>query len=117
MLHSKGNTAVVTAAVLEGKATWKDLSKNWIVSFIGNFAGSILLAYLATMSGTLSATMGGPLNVAVAKSTQPFMQAFTRGILCNWLVCMAVWCATNAADVGSKALAIFLPISGFVALG
>ena len=112
-----GNTAVVTAAALEGKATWKDLSKNWIVSFLGNLVGSLILAYLATVAGTLSATMGGRLASSVSKSTQPFAQAFTRGILCNWLVCMAVWCATNASDSGGKALAVFLPISGFVALG
>merc|ERR1712070_369363 len=104
-------------AALEGKATWKNLCKNWVASYAGNLVGSVLLALLAAQGGTLKSTMAGPLKVAVAKTTQPFMQLFYKGILCNWLVCMAVWCATHASDIGSKALAVFLPISGFVALG
>eukprot|EP00621_Florenciella_sp_RCC1693_P015285 CAMPEP_0182552520 /NCGR_PEP_ID=MMETSP1323-20130603/48655_1 /TAXON_ID=236787 /ORGANISM="Florenciella parvula, Strain RCC1693" /LENGTH=51 /DNA_ID=CAMNT_0024764221 /DNA_START=1 /DNA_END=153 /DNA_ORIENTATION=+ len=51
---------------------------------MGNLVGSLLIAFLATHAGTLKATMAGPLSVAVAKSSQPFMQAFYRGILCNW---------------------------------
>lgn len=112
-----GNTALVTAAVLEGKATWKNLTKSWSVSFLGNLVGSLLLAWMATQAGTLKSTIGGPIAVAVAKSTQPFAQAFYRGLLCNWLVTMGVWMATNSSDIASKALAIFLPISAFVALG
>jgi formate/nitrite transporter FocA (FNT family) len=48
-----GNTALVTAAVMEGKTTKDDLVKNWVSSYAGNFVGSLLLAYLAFKSGTL----------------------------------------------------------------
>ena len=58
-----GNTALVTAAVMEGKTTKKDLAKNWIASYAGNFVGSLFLAYLAFKSGTLA---NAPASVAIA---------------------------------------------------
>lgn len=86
-----GNTALVTAARQEGKITTKELAKNWVASYLGNFVGSLLLAYLAYKSGTLG---DGPAAVAMAtsKCSLAWDVAFVRGILCNWLVCMAVSC-------------------------
>ena len=52
-----------------------------------------------------------------SKSPNPQSFAFARGVLCNWLVCMAVWMATSQKDLISKAAAVFFPISGFVAMG
>ena len=83
-----GNTALVTGAYMEGKIKKEALFKNWIASYLGNFVGSLLLAYLAFKSGTLGAAPGA-VNVATAKCSMPFDVAFTRGVLCNWLVCMA----------------------------
>lgn len=111
-----GNTALVTAAVLEGKAEFDGLSKSWIFSYLGNFVGSVLLAYLACMGGTL-ATAAAPVAVATAKCALPFKTALVRGILCNWLVCMAVYMASFAKDLPGKMVAIWFPISAFVALG
>jgi len=111
-----GNTALVGAAAMEGKVSAKDLAKNWIASYAGNFVGSLLLAYLAFKSGTLG---NGPASVALAtaKSSLPFDVAFVRGILCNWLVCMAVYMASGASSLAGKMVAVWFPISAFVALG
>jgi formate/nitrite transporter len=111
-----GNTALVTAAYKEGKIPMKDLVKNWVMSYAGNFVGSLLLAYLAFKSGTLA---GGPAAAAIAtaKSNLPWDVAFTRGILCNWLVCMAVYMASGCSTMIGKMTAVWFPISAFVALG
>lgn len=111
-----GNTALVTAAVQEGKATYKDLAKSWASSYVGNFIGSLILAYLAFKSGTLG---NAPASVAIAtaKCSLGFDVAFVRGILCNWLVCMAVYMASGCASMIGKMTAVWFPISAFVALG
>mmetsp|Transcript_4516 Transcript_4516/g.5932 ORF Transcript_4516/g.5932 Transcript_4516/m.5932 type:complete len:304 (+) Transcript_4516:30-941(+) len=111
-----GNTALVTAAVAEGKTTKENLIKNWTASYLGNFVGSLLLAYLAFKSGTLGQ---GPASVAIAtaKCSLPWDVAFVRGILCNWLVCMAVYMASGCSTMVGKMTAVWFPISAFVALG
>jgi formate transporter len=92
-----GNTALVTAAHQEGKITAKELGKSWLASYVGNFIGSLLLAYLAYKSGTLGDSPAA-VNMALAKCSLPWDVAFVRGILCNWLVCMAV----RAVIIGSE---------------
>lgn len=111
-----GNTALVTSALAEGKTTTKNLTKNWVASYLGNFVGSLILAYLAFKSGTLG---GGPAAAAIAtaKCSLAFDVAFVRGILCNWLVCMAVYMASGCSTMVGKMTAVWFPISAFVALG
>jgi len=111
-----GNTALVGASFMEGKIKGKELMKSWVTSFIGNFVGSVFLAYLAFKSGTLGA---GPAAAAVAtaKCSLSFEVAFIRGILCNWLVCMAVYMASGCSSMIGKMTAVWFPISAFVALG
>jgi len=111
-----GNTALVSGAVMEGKATTNDLIKNWSMSYLGNFVGSLILAYLAFKSGTLGA---GPaaVNLAMAKCSLSFETAVIRGILCNWLVCMAVYMASGCSSMIGKMTAVWFPISAFIALG
>jgi len=71
--------------------------------------------YMGAMAKTgISASAMG---VASAKVAAPFGVAFARGVLCNWLVCMAVWMATSQKELVSKAAAVLFPISGFVAMG
>ena len=111
-----GNTALVTMAVNEGKATNADLRKSWIYSYLGNFVGSVFFAYLVFLGGTLS-TAAAPIAVASAKTSLAFMPAFVRGILCNWLVCMAVYVQSFAKDLTGKMVSIWFLISSFVALG
>lgn len=111
-----GNTALVTAAYKEGATDLKSLTKNWVASYLGNFVGSLVLAFLAFKSGTLG---NAPASVAIAtaKSTLPWDVAFVRGILCNWLVCMAVYMASGCSTMIGKMTAVWFPISAFVALG
>jgi len=111
-----GNTALVGAAYMEGKTSRNNLVKNWVSSYMGNFVGSLILAYLAFKSGTLGA---GPAAAALAtaKCSLPFEVAFIRGILCNWLVCMAVYMASGTSSMIGKMTAVWFPISSFVALG
>ena len=110
-----GNTALVTAAYKEGKTSGGALLKNWITSYLGNFVGSLILAYLVHASGTLGA-LPGAVNLATAKANLSFVQAFSRGILCNWLVCMAVYMASGCSSMIGKMTAVWFPISAFVAL-
>jgi formate/nitrite transporter len=115
-----GNNLIVMAWA-ERKVTTFQLLHNWGVVYLGNFAGAIGTALMVHWSGTMAlgdgavaATVGG---LAEAKVALPFSEAFLRGILCNVLVCLAVWLCFAAHDVASKVLAIVFPISAFVALG
>jgi len=111
-----GNTALVTASAMEGKTTSAELIKSWVASYAGNFVGSLILAYLAFKSGTLG-TAPASAAIATAKCALSFETAFVRGILCNWLVCMAVYMASGCASLAGKMVAVWFPISAFVALG
>lgn len=112
-----GNTALVTAALLEKKASLKQLIKSWTVSYTGNLVGSLLLASMVATAGTLGPLGGASVGTAVVKTSMAFKTAFFRGILCNWLVCMAVYMASFAKDLPGKMVAIWFPISAFIALG
>eukprot|EP00238_Polyblepharides_amylifera_P008426 CAMPEP_0196593298 /NCGR_PEP_ID=MMETSP1081-20130531/75275_1 /TAXON_ID=36882 /ORGANISM="Pyramimonas amylifera, Strain CCMP720" /LENGTH=271 /DNA_ID=CAMNT_0041917245 /DNA_START=295 /DNA_END=1110 /DNA_ORIENTATION=+ len=111
-----GNTALVTAAVYEGKATVGQLIKSCTVSYFANFAGSLALVWFVFQTGLFSAT-SAPVGIAVAKTSVPFMAAFCKGVLCNFLVCIGIWQASAANDLAGKAVGVWFPISAFVALG
>lgn len=111
-----GNTALVTAAYKEGKTDLRSLMKNWVASYTGNFVGSLILAFLAFKAGTLG-TAPASVAIATAKCSLAFDVAFVRGILCNWLVCMAVYMASGCSTMTGKMTAVWFPISAFVALG
>jgi formate/nitrite transporter len=110
-----GNTAMVTLALLEGRATLGQLMKSWSVSYAGNFVGSVALAFLVFLGGTLVGG-GASVGVSAVKTSLTFTQAFVRGILCNWLVCMAVYLASFAKDAAGKMVPIWFCISSFIAL-
>jgi formate/nitrite transporter len=110
-----GNMAICTAAVAAGRATVNQLVRNLAVVYAGNLAGSLAVAYIANAAAT--GVGAGAVAVAAGKVAAPFKVAFARGVLCNWLVCMAVWMSTAHKDLASKAMAVFFPISGFVAMG
>lgn len=110
-----GNTAMVTAAVYEGKATWAQLMKNWTWSYLGNLLGSLGFVWILVQAGTMGTAAA--TGVAVAKTSLTFGQAFLRGILANWLVCLAIWMASAASTLPGKIIGVWLPISAFVAMG
>lgn len=112
---------LIAMACCEGKAGVSGLLKNWVVVYIGNFAGSLLLA-LIVFGGFYAyrdpGTMGSlALGIADAKVNLSFVEALCRGILCNWLVCLAVWLSASSHDTVGKISAIFFPIMAFVAMG
>jgi formate transporter len=115
-----GNNLIVMAWV-DRKISGGALLKNWIIVYVGNFAGALFLAVLVWLSGVLSLGDGAvsqtAIKIAEAKIALPNLEAFFRGILCNTLVCLAVWLCVAARRVSGKILAIIFPISAFVALG
>ncbi|NLG49488.1 MAG: formate/nitrite transporter family protein [Chloroflexi bacterium] len=115
-----GNTGVITPACLTGSAKWRNLLRNWVFVYVGNFIGSVFVAlFLAYLTGTVN---GGDLGaqaaaIAEGKVSLNWGTAILRGIGCNWLVCLAVWMALAADDIAGKILAIWFPIMAFVTLG
>ena len=112
---------LIFLSVLDRQVSVGKWLRNWTIVFLANFAGSLLLVLLMYWSG-LWKTNGNlvgatALSIANAKVNLTFLQAFARGILCNWLVCLAVWMAVSAGTVIGKVWAIFFPIMAFVASG
>src|SRR3954449_11491269 len=116
-----GNMALVPMGVLNRRVTLGRLSFNIFFVLIGNLAGALFVAYfLAKETGVITAPadLARLGAIATAKSvTESDWQIFLRAIGCNWLVCLAVWMALSAEDIGGKILAIFFPIMAFVAMG
>jgi formate/nitrite transporter len=104
-----------------GKITSVELLKNWIIVCFANFVGAAGLAVLVFLSGHTEMNNGAIadqyIKIAIVKTTMPFWSAFFKGVLCNVLVCMAVWMAFAGRTVIDKAIAIVFPISAFVAAG
>ena len=104
-----------------GRVSWMGLLRNWTVVYMGNFIGSVLLSNIIFHAGlyTLNGNALGltALSIAQGKVSLTFTQAFLRGVLCNWLVCLAVWMASSAEDTTGKLLSCVFPIMAFVASG
>jgi formate/nitrite transporter len=115
-----GNNLIVMAFVSR-KITLGQLLNNWSTVFIGNFIGSLIVVFLMFLSGQWTAggaSVGATaLMIANAKVNLTFMQAISKGILCNILVCLAVYLCFSGRSVTDKILAILFPITAFVALG
>jgi formate transporter FocA len=115
-----GNNLIVMAFV-SGKVSFSQLLQNWGIVFVGNFIGSVATAGIMFM--TKQYMQGGgavglnALNIGEAKTSLGFVQAVALGIMCNALVCMAVWMCYSARSTTDKILAIIPPISAFVAAG
>jgi formate/nitrite transporter len=115
-----GNNLIVMAWA-GGKVKTALLLRNWGIVYLGNFVGSILTALI--MLGTQQYMFGrgsvgvAALNTALTKATLNPIQAVFLGIMCNALVCMAVWLCFSARSTIDKILAIIFPISAFVAAG
>lgn len=115
-----GNNLIVMAYVSR-KVTLERLIRNWGIVFWGNLVGSLAVVFLISYSGQWN-TGGGAVGVkammiANAKVNLSFTEALTRGILCNILVCLAVWLCFSGRSVTDKVMAIIFPITAFVTLG
>ena len=113
-----GNS-LLAAAALHGEISWGKLAENWGLVLVGNFCGALVFAWLMFESHLWEqgAVAEQAVNIAVAKCKLSFAVAFIRAILCNWLVCLAVFMATAARDVPGKLLACYVPIMTFVTSG
>lgn len=115
-----GNNLIVMAWA-GGKVTTTQLMRNWVIVYIGNFIGSIGTAVLLFMSKQYTFGSGAvgvtALSIANAKVNLEFTQAIVLGILCNALVCLAVWLTFSARSTVDKIMAIIFPITAFVAAG
>lgn len=115
-----GNCLMIIG-VLDRKIRISGMLRNWVLVYLGNFLGALLVVALMKSTG-LWETGGGLLGASVIKTAQAkvqlsFGQAFVRGILCNWLVCLAVWKSTGARETVSKIFAIWFCIGLFVISG
>ncbi len=109
---------LMTLAVLDKKITSKQMLRNWILVYIANLIGSLLLVGLVFGSGILSGdSIIKAISIAESKVTLNMSQAFFRGVLCNILVVIAVWMATASKDIISKLFACWFPIMLFVLCG
>jgi formate transporter len=115
-----GNNLIVMAWV-SGKLTLGQLMRNWVIVYVGNLIGSlgvVMLIYLTRQWAFANYQVGATaLNIASAKVNLTFTEGVARGILCNVLVCLAVWLCLSARSVTDKILAIVFPITAFVASG
>ena len=115
-----GNNLLMMAWA-DGKLRTAEVAKNWLVVALANLVGAGGLALLVVLSGHLELNSGGVGKQAVAIATNklaaPLDQVFFRAVLCNMLVCLAVWMSMAGRSVVDKAVAIVFPISAFVAAG
>ena len=115
-----GNNLIVMAWA-SGKVTGPALLRNWVIVYLGNFLGSIgtVVLMFLTKQYTFGANSVGiaALKIGVAKVDLTFLQAIALGILCNGLVCLAVWLTYSARSTVDKIVAIIFPITAFVAAG
>lgn len=115
-----GNS-LMAIGVLRGRFSMGRMLKMWAVVYAGNLVGSLLMVALIYCSGCLG-LFGGAFaqtayNVAVGKASLVPLEAFVRGILCNYLVCLAVWIGSAGKTTCDKLAATILPVTAFVVLG
>jgi formate/nitrite transporter len=115
-----GNTLMAGALSVK-RISFGRMLRNWGIVYAANFAGSLLLVCMMNSSGLWGASDGllgaVAIKIAAGKTALGFESAFVLGIMCNWLVCLAVWMAWAADNVGGKIAAIFFPIWLFVTSG
>jgi formate transporter FocA len=115
-----GNNLIIMAFA-SGRITGGQLMRNWVIVYLGNFVGSVATALImfATRQYMFSngALGANAIGIANTKCSLDFIQAIALGIMCNALVCLAVWLCSSARSTTDKILAIIFPITAFVAAG
>jgi formate/nitrite transporter len=111
-----GNNLIIIP-VLQGEVSVGGMLKNWVVVWIGNFVGSMIVALIAVYSGAMNNFGAAAIKTATAKCTLGFGPALLKGIGCNLLVCIAVWMSFAAKDVAGKIIGLYFPIMMFVISG
>jgi nitrite transporter len=114
-----GNNMVGVIGALARQVTWSQVGVLFVWSLIGNLIGSLAVAWMVVQSGVMSAAPQAALiqKVAVIKMSLPAWELFLRGVLCNWLVCLAVWTASRTTSEAAKILLIFWCLFAFIGSG
>lgn len=107
--------------VLDRQISWSDFAKNLVIVYIGNLVGSLFIAFIANFGHILSLYNGelvkSVVTTAAVKANIPFFDGFLKGILCNVLVCIAVWASQAAEELSGRIIALYLPIFLFIVCG
>jgi nitrite transporter len=114
-----GNNMIMTIGVLRRTSSPLSLIAIWVVSFVGNLVGSLALAWLVAKSGIFAAA---PHQAIIEKTVASKMglsssALFFRAVLCNWLVCLAVWSAMRSSSEAGKLIMIFWCLFAFIGAG
>ncbi len=113
-----GNNMVGVIGALAKQVTWPQVGALFLWSLIGNLLGSLVVAWLVVQSGVISSASSTLiLKVGAMKMSLPAWELFIRGILCNWLVCLAVWTSARAIGDAAKILLIFWCLFAFIGSG
>ncbi len=114
-----GNNMTMVIGNLSGKVTFGDTALIWAVSWAGNLAGSLLIAFVVVNSGLISKDPWASFisGISAAKMNAPFLELFIRGFLCNILVCLAVWTSARAKEDTAKLILIWWCLFGFIGSG
>ncbi len=112
---------LLAMAWADRRITTAELLRNWAIVFVTNAIGATAMAALAVLSGYVDMNRGAvalaAVRIAAAKASLPFATAFFAGVLCNVLVCLAVWLAMGGRSVVDKVVGIMLPVAAFVGAG
>lgn len=114
-----GNCLIIIS-VLDKRVSWGKMFRNWIIIWLANGLGSVVIIAL-TLASDIGSMNGGAVgkfaaSVAAGKLALPFATVFYKAVLANWMVCLAVWLTSSAKDVAGKIIGMYLPIMGFVAI-
>ncbi|WP_232699333.1 formate/nitrite transporter family protein [Brevibacillus daliensis] len=114
-----GNTMYFTIGTLSGATTWKDTLQNWFWCWSGNLIGAFIFSLIIVGSGIFYNVADDHMlyYLAAKKMNLPAVQLFFRGILCNWLVCLAIWSAARSKSDAAKLILIFWMIFAFITSG
>ena len=114
-----GNAFILTVGALDRKSRLGQLAGVWGWSYAGNLVGSVGLAWLVAQSGALAGEpqRGFVESAAATKMGLEFWPALARGVLCNWLVCLALWCSMRTANEGVRLVVIFWCLFAFIGAG
>lgn len=113
-----GLNFIMTTGALEKKVSWSNVLKIWIVCYIGNLIGSILLGSLFVGAGLATGNVGEFIaTTSETKMNIPIINLFLRALLCNLLVCLAVWCNFRCKSESGKLIMIFWCLFAFITTG
>jgi nitrite transporter NirC len=115
-----GHTMFMTLGWLRRRTSLRDLAACWGASWAGNFAGCVFLAAIFVAGGGGLALAGkNPLilNIAASKMNAPALELVARAMLCNWLVCLAIWTSARMTNDTAKCIAIFWCVYAFIGSG